>query len=639
LNLSRIKIKNYRSIKELDLKLSKGKNIIVGKNNSGKTNIIKAIDLILGENSPTFNKSENITENDFYKGDTSDPIYIFCELIRDNEEELNYQEINKCFGYYFHAYIESWENKKPIKKPQRHDISENNFWDDIDAVFNIDHEDESVNEDNKRIIDKEYVNPKLINQQPFRKQLDEMYSFGFIFKAFKEISGNEKISKEIRFIYREDEKSKWILGFSAPIRNELLQSAIIQSFREPSNELRINSWSWYGKLLRNYINTNDINLQTVFKDLKSTSNDLFKTLNEQVLNSNVKIAFPNTEVSFQFNPDTKIDIYKSALIYVNDGFNSVLSDKGAGIQSTIIIGLFHYYTRNIAHSNSSLLAIEEPELFLHPQARRVISNRLDDFLENNKNQVIVTTHASEFITTTKDTLNIIVVQKDKESGTQARNAKFSNSKDRQILLRSQNSEMFFADKVLLVEGGEKYILESIALEFGSENNLGENWLNDFNCSIISVGGKDEFWKYRKILNELNIPNFILGDFDFFLKKLSEFGTKLNWKEETKVELNTLKSKLENTNGVKRLKDLADKHDDVKKFLSKLKKEERIFILENELEDNYKDICNSLLSGINLGKEEKPIYIVGNLISDKNKISDLVNCQEYKDFLQLVINAT
>jgi putative ATP-dependent endonuclease of OLD family len=57
--------------------LKRVKNIIVGKNNAGKSNIIKAIDLVLGESSPTWHKSENITVNDFFNGDTSKPIFIF----------------------------------------------------------------------------------------------------------------------------------------------------------------------------------------------------------------------------------------------------------------------------------------------------------------------------------------------------------------------------------------------------------------------------------------------------------------------------------------------------------------------------------------------------------------------------------
>jgi AAA15 family ATPase/GTPase len=58
MHLSKLLISNYRSIQELTLKFEKGKNIIVGKNNAGKSNIIKAIDLILGEGSPTWQKSE-----------------------------------------------------------------------------------------------------------------------------------------------------------------------------------------------------------------------------------------------------------------------------------------------------------------------------------------------------------------------------------------------------------------------------------------------------------------------------------------------------------------------------------------------------------------------------------------------------
>jgi predicted ATP-dependent endonuclease of OLD family len=32
-------------------------------------------------------------------------------------------------------------------------------------------------------------------------------------------------------------------------------------------------------------------------------------------------------------------------------------------------------------------------------------------------------------------------------------------------VKSQNAEMFFADKVILVEGGDKYIVEAVAHHF------------------------------------------------------------------------------------------------------------------------------------------------------------------------------
>lgn len=46
--ISKVKIKKYRSIKDL------------GKNNSGKSNIIKTINIVLGENSSTYEKYNKI---------------------------------------------------------------------------------------------------------------------------------------------------------------------------------------------------------------------------------------------------------------------------------------------------------------------------------------------------------------------------------------------------------------------------------------------------------------------------------------------------------------------------------------------------------------------------------------------------
>jgi len=669
--LSNLIINNYRSIRELSLKFEMGKNIIVGKNNAGKSNIIKAIDLILGESSPTWNKSDNITENDFFNGITTHPIYIFCELERGVDEVLDYNEIYKCFGYKYHAQITEWVKKGsknvPIKEPIRHTLSNNSIADfisSLDAVMNIGEDDEGI--------DTFYVNPKLRNHGTFETEFENKFSFGFAFRATQ--LSNGKFHKEIRFFYRENKEANWVMAFSAPVRNELLQSAIIHSFRDPQNELRINQWSWFGKLLRAYIKSDDPALAEAFKHLKVASNGVFKDLQEEINSQKVKVAFPNTTISFQFNPDTKLDVYKSALIYVDDGFNSLLQEKGSGIQSAVIIGLYNYYTNNIAHKSSSLLAVEEPEVYLHPQARRVISNRIDDFLQGNKNQVIITTHSTEFITSAHENLNIIVVKKEHQKGTEARNTKFDTSKEKQILVKAQNAEMFFADKVILVEGGDKYIVEAIAKYYGDKLNtaLGENWLNETNISVIAVGGKTEFWKYVKKLNELAIPVFVLADFDFFLRQLSEYFTGLGYEKKVHDELNGLRSKigindinltrkiLEHisnfakavvSEGVKadekvirsslkepfRLKKISQfdekKIESILEYFKRLRKI-NMFILHNELEDYYTTYCKDNCKGIS-GKEERPIHIVSRLVSEENPIVNFINPDEYIDFLTFV----
>ena len=99
--LSRVIIQNYRSIDFLNLEFSKGKNVIVGKNNSGKSNIISAINLVLGEPSPAYKKSSNIMMNDFCKGNNEHPIYICCEVKRDTGEIFDIESMKKECNRFF----------------------------------------------------------------------------------------------------------------------------------------------------------------------------------------------------------------------------------------------------------------------------------------------------------------------------------------------------------------------------------------------------------------------------------------------------------------------------------------------------------------------------------------------------------
>lgn len=671
--LSNIHIKNYRSIKKLNLKLFKGKNVIVGKNNAGKSNIIKAINLILGENSPTYAKAENITENDFYNGITDEPIYIFCLLQREDGEKLNYDEIYNCMGFYCHVKNYTYQNKKPIITDyERHKVNfeSENIFNDFDALLNIDQDD--------NVIKKVYINPKFRNQKSFEDELDSCYQFGFIFRASKV---NNKIIKDIRFVYRENENIDWRLAFSAPIRNEFIQCAMIPSFRDPNNVLRINQWSWYGKLLRSSIDEEDKGLHDAFEIVKTVSEEIFANLKGSISQTGVKVAFPNTEISFQFNPDTKIDIYKSTLIYVNDGFNSLLEDKGSGIQSAVIIGLFHYYTRNISHKACSLLALEEPELYLHPQARRVISSRIDEFISDsdNENQVILTTHSPEFISTAHDNLNIILAKKSSDSSTTAFNVKLDTSKDKQILVKIQNAEMFFADGVILVEGGEKYILEAFCKYFGRIKypELGENWLDENNISIISVGGKTEFHKYYKILNEIGVSVYLLSDFDFFLRQFADFITKVELGTELKNSFNGINGKitkptfeptetinkaitnlideisasgsgykLSNKDIISRIKEQitiktlnqvdSKHHEEIKQMREQLKSY-KIFFLDGELESIYTEKTINGLRENNIGgKEEKPIYLASRILNNKKILfEDYIDIAQYNLFIEFV----
>lgn len=619
--LSRIYIENYRSIQKLDMRFTKGKNVIVGKNNAGKSNIIRAIDLILGEKSPTWNKSDNIVENDFFEGDTSNEIFIWCELIKEDNENLDLSEAKGAFFKLTDAFS-SQSIKKKIKFSQKDDI------------FEFCSEEGQARCDDRLYYRKKWVGTRKYCSIDFNQEFAEIDNFAFAFRCKKE---DGKYTKEMMLFYKEKTDSDWLFGINANLRNELLQSAIIPSFRDPKDQLRISNYTWYGKLLKQYIRDDSPELNDAFENVKEASNKLFEDLQNEICCERTQIAFPNTKLSFQFNPDTRQDIYKSTLIYVDDGFNSKLDEKGAGIQSSVIIGLFDYYIRNVAHANGSLLAIEEPELYLHPHGKRVISDRLDVFLDDDKNQVIITTHSPEFICCPNEGINIIVVKKDGNK-TLAKNFYFEDIKTKQILIKKQNAEMFFADAVIFVEGADKYILEVIAEEYGEqvringengEKSLGRNWLNDYNVSIINCGGKAELWKYAKVFNDLEIPWQIVADFDYLKEGLSDFYTKLSYDQSYINNLNSIKSRAELPKKCKCIDQVDDQHiPDVMNYINQLKNE-NIFVLTGELENFY-------IQTPKYSKEQGVLETIENCKTENAKISEYIKKDEFECILNNLI---
>lgn len=72
--LKYIRIKNYRSINEVEIKFPLNQPVIlIGENNSGKSNILRAIDLMFGETYPKYKEFDN---HDYYGRNGEYEIYI-----------------------------------------------------------------------------------------------------------------------------------------------------------------------------------------------------------------------------------------------------------------------------------------------------------------------------------------------------------------------------------------------------------------------------------------------------------------------------------------------------------------------------------------------------------------------------------
>lgn len=581
--ISKLVIKNYKSIENMSLNFIEGKNIIVGQNNSGKSNIISAINLVIGEKYPPKRF------DDKYYFENSDSFVIILELTHCNEYDKTYLEnYNRSIGIY-------------TLPPQQHfllkssdELDENNYkanWYKNNEVIDM------INNANHIFI-------SLIS----RKNEDTIYTLS---------------------LDRRDGNLYKLKFFSQELLTSFITSTIIPSERNIKSELIINNYSWYGKLIKNvWLAMSDKNKESLkFNNdsLSNVTNSIFKNLTDE-LDDSIKDAIPYNKLEFKLIQDTKTDYYKGIKILLDDGYYSLLDDKGSGIKSLIIIELFKLYCKKY-HKFSSCLIVEEPEIFLHPQARSVLSKKIDQFLLGN-NQTIITTHSEQFLSNF-DIKQLTFISKENNKSKKYKILENDfNEKDFQkinIITKTENAEMYFADTVILVEGGEKYIIKKLF-----ELYKDEIFLDYHNISIIKVGGKSFFSIYKKMLEKLGKKVYIIADYDNLKGEVNEFLDEIyiNF-------LNEIKSK---NSGLKKYA-LLDNEDlnKINKVFEDLK-QKNIFILHNgELEDYYKtDKITKLKQENNLsGKEVVAHYI--STILNKDNINDLLNIEnDFKDYINNII---
>ena len=125
--IQNIKIKNYRNFSDFEMTFKDGLNVIIGSNNSGKTNLLRAIELMAKPDSITihdFNK--NTILNNFeklYKTEAPE-IEIEYQIYHEiSEENTDDESIIKLLSFLGMDKIE--EQKGNQKNPTQYNIIAN----------------------------------------------------------------------------------------------------------------------------------------------------------------------------------------------------------------------------------------------------------------------------------------------------------------------------------------------------------------------------------------------------------------------------------------------------------------------------------------------------------------------------------
>jgi putative ATP-dependent endonuclease of OLD family len=237
-------------------------------------------------------------------------------------------------------------------------------------------------------------------------------------------------------------------------------------------------------------------------------------------------SWPGTKVAIRTQVDDLAKILVEGLVLrVDDGSDTDLSEKGDGIQRQILFRVFQLYAdfraqRGVfmpdadevpADRGPSIIAFEEPELFLHPQAQEQF---YDDLLTvSRQDQVLLATHSSFLVRLEQAEGLHIVWRPSPNAPTDVRTAarEWLDADDRQRLKEinlcsAEVSKVFFADRVVVTEGQEDVIyIIGTAAEHAH--------CLDRRVTVVAVNGKERIPALQKVLNAFAIPYTVAYDVD------------------------------------------------------------------------------------------------------------------------------
>jgi putative ATP-dependent endonuclease of OLD family len=462
MRIYRIIINNFRSIKYLDFKPEKI-NLFIGGNNSGKTNLLQALDFALN---PYKNWHEGIvTEYDFYN--------------RNTEEKGILSSGGECSG----INIEVWFSDFISGEEHQND------WDicleHINSKDKIISHDEENNEDSEKIL----------------RVTAECYA------DLKPAFYFTKPDVERRPFSRHD---KELIGFH-----------FIPAYRNPLYELSFYHDSFLSKLLEreelkekieNIIGEIGKSQKVLFEDEKFKKN--FESFQKSIQNLKLISSDSNAMGLEPLGVSDRRTLQNFGLVFrpATTERPVPLKNQGLGAQNAMLI-LAILQTIEEAERENLIIAFEEPEQNLEPYYQRLLIKKLLKPATKNF-QIFVTSYSPEVIKNF-NLANIFLVQNQRikhnllkiyqEKDTTLEWRKFLNQLERRN--KEEVIGGILARFVLLVEGEA----EKGGLPVFSQ--ISSSGLDSVGAELIWCEGVGEIPKYAEYFKKLNIPVIALCDKD------------------------------------------------------------------------------------------------------------------------------
>lgn len=538
MKISNLKIQNFKTFDFEGISLTvSALTALIGENSTGKSNILEALDLFFN-----FSKTK-MSKRCFHHDDVTQEIIIEVEFTN-----LSGAELKK-----FNVHLDD-ENKLTITQKIKAVPPEGKTLSEID-------EDEYEYEENKHgtkweaTIEWAKLESKLPTKTNVKKWWKGDLKIGDI--DFKELFAND--SEPAPEIYQEKLEQFWgahfdiipkekvtgdekVLGWKNKLKGNLPKFFFVPAVKYVEEDLKCAKSNPFGEMI-SWLTENisdeikkdfDDKAEKIIKealdkiDKDEAGNSKIKYINTQ-LNANLGVTL-DCKLELKFGKPKISDIvFPSPYLYADDGYHSEITFKGHGLQRLAILSLLRTYIdlkkKTDKSDRNMILAIEEPEIYLHPPVKRATYKLLRK-LSEGADQIIYSTHDGFFVSVEHfDEIRLFRRIKEEKPKTLIYEFTIESLIDHykniygltvdekslrhrfsHICDESKN-EGFFAKKIIIIEGEtEKYSLP-IYFEHKSFD------LDKERIAIISAGSVDNISYLYIIFNEFHIPSYIIFDGD------------------------------------------------------------------------------------------------------------------------------
>lgn len=494
--ISHITVKGFRNFKYSEIEFNDGINVLIGHNNAGKTNLLKALQLVIEPhyryrrlNVNDFNRDISLEDLKSQSPSVTISVTFRNSSIEYNEQEEDLRVIANWFtgmenGYTamltYRFYLPA--EKEDDYKTAMADVEDiKNGWSILENDFL-----------------RYYVYKLLAGSldAPMQPEMDKLERFDFQFLgALRNVEddmfyGRSSMLKDVL---------NFFIDYGVKTKGERTEEEKESELKEVRKSFGNEATALMTSLLERLSEGKDVMLDYAHETGASFNNalpDFKSTLTEQDLFSALKLIV-------KYGEDIEISATHNGLGYNNLIYMSLLLAKMQADADGSYMG-----------DNAKVypvLAIEEPEAHLHPAMQYKFLKFLDKNLkvDHKVRQIFITTHSSQ-ITAAVKLDDIICLHKGEDGATNVcyPGKVFTDSDEDkksknyvQRFLDATKSDMLFARKIILVEGIAEDLLMSTLARYDGKS------LEDQHVAVVNINGR-YFNHFVKLFNTEASPNAI-----------------------------------------------------------------------------------------------------------------------------------